>query len=39
MPFHFSLSIRKIMMVLVAVAFYLAVQSITGKYVEAYFGT
>lgn len=39
MTFHFSLSIRKIMIVLVGIAFYLAVQSITGKYVEAYFGT
>jgi hypothetical protein len=37
--FNISLSIRKIMIVLVLIAFYLAVQSISGKYVEAYFGT
>lgn len=39
MNFNFSLSIRKLIIMLVLVTFYLAVQSITGKYIEAYFGT
>ena len=39
MTLKFTLSIRKITLVLVLVAFYLAVQSISGKYVEAYAGT
>lgn len=39
MALSFLFSIRKIMFVLVLIAFYLAVQSIVGKYVEAYAGT
>lgn len=39
MTYNFRLSIRKITLVLVLIAFYLAVQSIVGKYVEAYAGT
>ncbi len=39
MTFNFLFSIRKFMFILVLIAFYLAVQSIVGKYVEAYAGT